>query len=241
MRSPKAIFFDLDETLIENTIPIQKLFAGMYAQFADELGVGKEQLFFAALRQHAASVWNEMFLREQSPEQQLRDCFAAAVTAVLPAEHGDLGEQMYRRFVELTRKNICFQEGAEHTLQELKQAGFITGVITNGIEELQMGKIRKLAIDCKVDHVIVSAQARAHKPDARVFHLALERSGVEANQAWQIGDHATNDVAGAIRVGMSGIFYDPSTGKHESAFAELEERPTHVISRLDQVLQLVDA
>ena len=90
-----------------------------------------------------------------------------------------------------------------------------------------------------VDQIVVSAQARAHKPRSAVFLLALERAGVAAEEAWQIGDHATNDVAGAIRVGMGGVFYNPKNTAVSDAFTNLDEQPTHVINHHCELLNLL--
>ena len=166
MPRPQAIFFDLDETLIENIVPIQEVFAGMYAAFADELGRGQQKEFFAALRRGAGLLWNSMFEHDHSPERQLTNCFAQAIDAVKPGAGKMLADQMLQQFIAATQTNVRFHPGAETTLHELRQAGFVTGLITNGIERLQMAKIECLNIADMVDHVTVSAQARAHKPDA---------------------------------------------------------------------------
>ncbi|NND81080.1 MAG: HAD family hydrolase [Gammaproteobacteria bacterium] len=238
MQAPKAIFFDLDETLIENIIPIQEVFASMYGEFEAELGSGQRSEFFTALRRGAGALWNTMFEQEHSPEQQLVGCFAQAIEAVKPGAGEQLGEAMLQRFICATQDNVRFHPGAETTLQELRKAGIVTGLITNGIERLQLAKVESLNIASMVDHVTVSAQARAHKPHAPVFELALQRGGVVAAEAWQIGDHALNDVAGAIRVGMQGVFYDPSGKRLSNAFDDLQERPNHTIRHLEQVLEL---
>ena len=77
----KAVFFDLDETLVENKIPVRELFARMYFDFAEQLGSENKDLFFAALRQHAANLWNTMFTTDVAPEQQFVNCFARCVEA----------------------------------------------------------------------------------------------------------------------------------------------------------------
>jgi FMN phosphatase YigB (HAD superfamily) len=72
-----------------------------------------------------------------------------------------------------------------------------------------------------------------------VFELALQRANVPAKQAIQIGDHATNDVAGAIRAGLGGVFYNPGDLALEESFIDVSERPTHHIQHLSQVLDLI--
>lgn len=241
MSKPKAIFFDLDETLVDNVIPVQKLFAEMYFQNSDRLGADKQDAFFAALRVNAANLWSTMFDSEVAPEQQFADCFATTIesTCELPRMEADqLAANMVDHFVALSANNVRLQDGASDTLQQLSQQGYITGIITNGMERVQLGKVHALGLQNQVDHVIVSAQARAHKPHAPVFELALSLAGVEAHQAWQIGDHATNDVAGAIRAGMGGVFYDPGRDRIHQAFADLSESPTYVANHLTEVVGL---
>lgn len=241
---PKAIFFDLDETLIENAIPIQKLFTQLFFEFEAELGSGNQESFFAALRPNIASLWGSMFLTAEAPEQQLIRSFEQSIAALDISSSSSavqqLAEAMFERLLLLSSSNVKLHEGATVTLARLRTAGFQTGIITNGIEQLQLGKIRQLDLQQQVDHVTVSAQARAHKPNAAVFELALERAAVDAHHAWQIGDHATNDVAGAIRAGMSGVFFDPTQSRTQSSFAELEVTPTHVIAKLTDVLELLN-
>lgn len=242
MQNPKAIFFDLDETLIENVIPIRKLFAEMYYQFEEQLGSENKDVFFATLRTNASELWATMFETSVSPEQRFLECFEQSVRAtgkIGESQSLDLATAMVARFRSLSLDNVRLHDGAEQTLSKLREMGFITGIITNGMEGGQLAKIHQLGLEPQVDHLVVSAQARAHKPDAKVFQLALDRAGVSPSQAWQIGDHATNDVAGAIRAGMSGVFFDPAGTRIETAFDDLEESPTHVIQHLSSVVELV--
>lgn len=237
---PEVVFFDLDETLVENKVSVRTLFRTVFDHFEDQLGNVDQDQFFAKLGPEIAGLWNAMFTVSESPESQLINCFQSAVDAFTPTgTNQNLGETMFNRFVEMSSGNVQLHSGVEDTLIELSRRGYGTGIITNGIEQLQLGKIRKLELDKQVDHVVVSAQARAHKPHQPVFDLALSRAGVKPHEAWQIGDHPTNDVAGSIRAGMSGIYFDPNHHNHK-AFEELEERPLHIIRSIPEVLSLLD-
>lgn len=241
-KKPRAIFFDLDETLVENRIPIRDLFARMYFDFEQHLGAENQKLFFSVLRQRAADLWSTMFETDALPEHQFVNCFRHCIAATGLTEKqrsNDLAQQMFDHFQQLSAHNVVLHDGAEEILRELNSRGIITGIITNGIEQIQLGKIHHLNLQEKVDHVTVSAQARAHKPLPQVFSLALKRANVTANEAWQIGDHVRNDVAGAIRSGMSGVFYNPHAKDVNDAFSDLEEAPTHVIEHHSQILELL--
>jgi putative hydrolase of the HAD superfamily len=238
----KAVFFDLDETLIENKIPVRELFARMYFDFEQQLGADNKELFFSNLREHAGHLWGSMFDTDVTPEQQFVNCFATCVEATGSASGKralEIGHNMFDHYENLSSNNVVFHDGAVELMAELNNRGIITGLITNGMEQIQLGKVAALDIHNKVDHVTVSAQARAHKPHAAVFNLALSRADVAAEHAIQIGDHATNDVAGAIRAGLGGVFYNPRELALEESFESLKERPTHHIRHLSEVLNLI--
>lgn len=237
-----AVFFDLDETLIENKISVPDLFARMYLDFQEQLGTDNQNRFFTELRTRAPLLWDSMFTSGASPEQQFIECFAQCIISTKAAkgeQASRLGNVMFEHYLSLSANNVVFHDGAQQALSELRERGIVTGLITNGIEQVQLGKVRRLNIQDQVDCVTVSAQARAHKPYAPVFELALKRAKVGASQALQVGDHATNDVAGAIRAGLGGVFYNPNKHQVEEAFAQLDERPTHHIHHLSEVLNLV--
>lgn len=238
----KAVFFDLDETLVENKIPVRELFARMYFDFEEQLGANNKELFFTALRVNAANLWSTMFESRISPEQQFVNCFASCVKATGSANDQQaltIARNMFDHYENLSSNNVVFHDGAVEVLAQLNNRGVITGLITNGMEQIQLGKIHALDIHNKVDHVTISAQARAHKPHAPVFELALRRAKVSAEHAIQIGDHVTNDVAGAIRAGLGGVFYNPGGLALEDSFLDLSERPTHHIQHLTQALDLI--
>ena len=237
-----TVFFDLDETLVENRISIKELFARLYDDYHQQLGVDSKEVFFDTLRINVSGLWAAMFTLQSSPEEQLTQCFIKSVMATNAfdeAQAKHLGKTMFEHFLSLSSNNVTFNDGAVETLLELTNRGIATGIITNGIEQLQMGKITTLDIQNKVDYVNVSAQARAHKPLSPVFELALRRAGVAAKNTIQVGDHAHNDVAGAIRAGMGGVYYNPRGLDINEEFADIEEQATHHIRDLREVLSLI--
>ncbi len=248
--SPKIIFFDLDETLIENMRPIQNLFASIFEPFSERLGNENESIFYKSFGQSAQSLWTTMFDSSESPEAQFLECFHKAILATNSVNLTTariLSSEMYDAYLQLSVDNVCFQSNALTTLNTLSDQGYMTGIITNGIEQLQLAKINHLELEKQVDAVIVSAQARAHKPSKTVFEYALKQVNATAEQAWQIGDHPLNDVAGSIRTGMTGVFYDPKIDTKRSnqqdivdqAFSDISESPSHVIRDLAEIIELV--
>jgi FMN phosphatase YigB (HAD superfamily) len=57
--------------------------------------------------------------------------------------------------------------------------------------------------------VVDSGLVAIEKPDPRIFELALRQAGVNAADAFYVGDVYPIDVAGAARVGMVPVLMDP--------------------------------
>jgi putative hydrolase of the HAD superfamily len=77
------------------------------------------------------------------------------------------------------------------------------------------------------DVLVVSGQVGIEKPDARIFHLALEQAGVEPADAVYVGDHPKLDVEASEAVGMVPVLLD-RRGRHP-------EHPGTRITALDEL------
>ena len=60
-----------------------------------------------------------------------------------------------------------------------------------------------------VDCVIDSGAVGVSKPDPRIFQIALDAIGIEAADAWYVGDMPAIDVVGARAAGLWPIVMDP--------------------------------
>lgn len=85
---------------------------------------------------------------------------------------------------------------------------FVTGLITNAWSDMRDYLVR-VKIDDAFDHLIISAEVGVAKPDAKIYHLALEQAKVKAGEAAFVDDVSAN-IAACEQVGMKGIlFKDP--------------------------------
>jgi glucose-1-phosphatase len=65
------------------------------------------------------------------------------------------------------------------------------------------------------EQIVTSYEARAMKPEAAIYHHAIERAGVAPGEIFFVDDRPEN-VAGALAVGMDAVVYrDPETLAHD--------------------------
>jgi 2-haloacid dehalogenase len=102
----------------------------------------------------------------------------------------------------------CPVEGMMTLVEELDASGVPLFVITNfGHEFWQLFRPTQPIFD-RFRDILVSGTERLVKPDPAIYRLALERFGLEADEALFIDDREDN-IAGAKSVGISGhVFRD---------------------------------
>lgn len=120
-------------------------------------------------------------------------------------------EAVRNRLLELHLERHLWSGLAPDThasLERLRTAGLRLGVVSNSDgrvdEALEAAGLRAL-FDVVVDSQLVGFE----KPDPRIFHTALERLGVRAEEALYVGDIYEVDVVGARWAGMDVVLLDP--------------------------------
>lgn len=81
---------------------------------------------------------------------------------------------------------------------------YSTALLSNAFDRLRYEITERWKIDDAFDIMIISAEEGVMKPDARIYEIALERTGVAPSEAVFIDDFAHN-IVGAQAVGMHGI------------------------------------
>ena len=91
------------------------------------------------------------------------------------------------------------------------------GLLSNAWNDLRQVLATRLPIGHLFDDMLISAEVGLGKPDPRIYHLAVERLGVQPHEAIFIDDVLVN-VAAARSVGLQAVHYR----SNPQLFAELE-------------------
>jgi HAD superfamily hydrolase (TIGR01509 family) len=195
--SMRAVFFDLDGTLVE----LPDNFAG---------------LFEAALREHdvrADEDRHEHYL--EAFFDYLGECHSdpyRAAMADLRAEF-DLGPSAETLAETYTRREAAataLRPGASEALDALgagdsgDTADTVLGVLTNGGARTQHRKLEYHGIADAFDAVVVSGAVGAAKPDAEIFAAAKE--AIPADEYVFVADDLERDVLPAQEAGFTGVY-----------------------------------
>jgi 2-haloacid dehalogenase len=85
------------------------------------------------------------------------------------------------RLMDLYRTLRCFPE-VPQVLKDLKQAGFVTAILSNGTPDMLADAVRGAQLDGLFDYILSVEQAGVFKPHPDVYRLAVDKLGVPAAQ-----------------------------------------------------------
>ena len=88
---------------------------------------------------------------------------------------------------------------AEQVLVEVKQRGYMVGLLSNGDEGMLQALASRTPIQC--DHIFASEYARYYKPHPSVYELPLKALRLRSNQVLHVAGSAT-DVMGTKAAGL---------------------------------------
>lgn len=125
------------------------------------------------------------------------------------------------------------------TLIYLKSKRYHLGVISNGITIKQWEKLIRLGLNHFFDQVVTSQEAGVEKPDERIFKLALERMGCKADKSIMVGNKFSEDILGAVNVGMSVILVNSELTKAEEKYLKKEGIKLDVVSDISEVKEIL--
>lgn len=205
----RAVYFDVGSTILHPSPDVP----GVFAEVALEYGYDFE---VADIAQHMPAVYD--YYEERYAEDASFWADDARSIEIWVQMYTLLGHLMgvENNKMEIARRvhdEFCRSArwsaypDVEPTFKRLKALGLSIGLISNWGADLP-AIIEGLPIAAYVDDVVASAEVRLHKPDHRIFELALERLGVAPHEAVHVGDHPVADVEGATGVGMMGVLLD---------------------------------
>lgn len=140
--------------------------------------------------------------------------------------------------------DVCtpFDEAAS-VLQELRDRGMRIGLISNTMIHGRHHRedLRRFGLLHAFDDLIFSGDVGVWKPDRRIFQRSLDALGVDASEAFFVGDRIVDDVGGAQAAGMRAVLkVNPRSDSDYTDPRAGAIVPDARISRLDELLPLVE-
>lgn len=215
----KSVIFDLDGTLLNRDASVKQFVSTQYDRLNEHLShIPKSDYIarFIELDCHG-HVWKDKV-------------YQALVTefSIETMSWQSLLEDYEMRF---QFHCVPFQFLTE-MLNELKQQGYLLGIITNGRGQFQARAVDGLGVRNYFDAILISEVEQVRKPQVEIFQRALARLDVSALNSVFVGDHPEADIAGAKGAMMKTIW------KRNSSWTEAKEADA-IVDELNEIPSIV--
>jgi putative hydrolase of the HAD superfamily len=108
------------------------------------------------------------------------------------------------------------------------------GIVTNGMADNQLGKLRQTGLANAVDGYAVSGAEGIRKPETGLFEIAAQRCGTSlVAGGWMVGDNLIADIEGARTAGLRTIWIDRGT------WPGSEHRADHVVAEIAEAIAIM--
>ncbi|MEO7002463.1 MAG: HAD family hydrolase [Ktedonobacterales bacterium] len=210
---PAAILFDLDDTILADSLGAAESWASVCAQYAAQFAPFTAAEALDAINAYRAWYWDDAE-RHRLGRLDLvvarQQIIATALTRLgLDDAHSQpLAAEMARDYAQLRDESSHLLPGALETLQQLQAYGVRLALLTNGAALAQRRKIERHQLAPFFEVIVVEGEFGVGKPDERVYRHAISALRLTPQSGWMVGDNLEWDVAAPQRLGIVGVWHD---------------------------------
>lgn len=256
----KAVFFDLDDTLLWDQKSIKEAFVATCKLAEERFGVDSSHLE-DAVREAARELYSSYetfsftqmiginpfeglwgnFLDDHEEFQKLKniapvyrkDAWTNGLKK-LGINDPEFGLELAEAFPQNRRKLPFLYEETFKVLDALKR-DYRLLLLTNGSPDLQQTKLEITAeLVPYFEQIVISGDYGRGKPDPGIFDHALSLMGLDKDEAIMVGDNLMTDILGANQVGMKSVWIN----RHQKERNEVI--PTYEIKHLEELFPLLE-
>jgi putative hydrolase of the HAD superfamily len=235
---PKAIIFDLDDTLINSNR--RQAWHQTVRGFTQRLEGRDADTVANVIADTAAEFWADPECNRKwglrVPEGRLVLLRKALLSIGL--NDADLLNDLTSVFVAGRESTLALFPGARKALEQLVEQSVRLAMLTNGYSDTQRKKIERFNLAKHFEYIQVQEEFGVGKPDAAAFQNVMGVLELSAEEVWMVGDNLELDMAAAQRVGIWSIWHDHAGNGLPANHAVC---PDHVISSILEVPALLEA
>lgn len=230
-----AIFFDLDETLLDTSGCRPPAVEASFRVAAQKY----PQLNLEAWRKASEEVKAEMhdlWLNSPNSGAELLREGSYRILKKLGIDDREFATHVSQAYYQAWVSHLKLFPEVREVLAALR-GRFRLGVISNGPSDIQRYKLKLFDLEREFDPIVISGEVGVAKPNPAIFRRALELARVSPPEALYVGDSPVYDIVGAKGVGMQMVWVN----RNSLPAKKLEVKPDGIVRDLWELLTLAES
>lgn len=222
----KAIFFDIDDTLLDFRKTSRKALSEVMITF--KIPASKKN--YAVYDELNHKIWKELekglISQKDLRSERFRRFFKFINHDEDPVKAGQL-------YMEWLSEIVIYVDEALDVLEKMKHLAMV--IITNGIAYVQNKRYKKASLSRYFRGIVISEDYGLSKPDPRLFKPAFTLvPEASAEEILMIGDSLSSDIQGANNAGIDSCWFNPGLKENNT-----RAKPDYVITRLSELQEII--
>ncbi|XP_076233738.1 N-acylneuraminate-9-phosphatase [Calliopsis andreniformis] len=227
-----AVFFDLDNTLIETRKADNQACRKLAEEITQEYDIPED------ISTNITTTYLKLFRKCPDNVTYTLDVWRTTLwNKALGDQYSYLAKSIYERWLYLRYYYLALAPGVIAMLQHLR-IKYLLGLITNGPSNAQWEKIHKLSLEQYFDVILVSGDLPWEKPEREIFRKACRILNIKPDSCMMVGDKLETDILGGIKAGLRGTVWIPTVDKPH--LLEDDPRPDFTISHVTDILSILN-
>lgn len=193
-QQPKAILFDLDNTLTDRWASVTLFARQFHSDFRDRHQMTRREDMVPIIQNADSGGYRPLDDRWRGLQKWIPWKDKPTTDEIRDYWYSELG------------KHAMGVKGLHDTLSMFRDLGIDLGIITNGPEYLQNHTIDTLNLRPYMSCVLVSDTVGVKKPSPEIYELALHQLKLEPQDVWFVGDNPATDLLGGYNMGMKTVW-----------------------------------
>ncbi|XP_075452452.1 N-acylneuraminate-9-phosphatase isoform X1 [Ascaphus truei] len=202
----KAVFFDLDNTLIDTSGANKKAIDEVMKLLIDKNGYKKEQARIICDK-FQAKLLHEALDPSKMTIDDLRVLhWEEAMQEIRPGEYKDVARECYTLWKSRRLHLMTLSESTKDMLIELRKSVLLL-LLTNGDRQVQREKIEACGATPFFDAIVVGGEHTEEKPASSIFLHCCNLLGVKPEDCVMVGDNLDTDIQGGVNAGLKATIW----------------------------------
>ncbi len=234
---PKAIIFDLDDTLILSEGTIQKTWQEICKSYKKRHPAVDTEELYKKIREIAIWFWSDKTRHREGRNDMDKTRREIALKAFeqMGLDDSKGAIKMADEFSERRYEMLELFPGSLEILETVRQAEIKTGLLTNGEAKMQRRKIDQFQLVPYFDVIQVEGEAGIGKPEPESYRMIMKRLGVTASEAWIVGDNLEWEVVVPQQIGLTAIWLN----FYQKSIPNPDIKPDRILTEISQLAEVL--